>query len=293
VNDGRPEGAPDVDRREPAEPPPRPPLPLRRRDFGAAAARLLHVQALLTPERMQGPGFAYAFEPILRRLYPDRGRLAEAHERHAAYVATHPVMTGYLLGAAARLEEERARGGDMDASRIEALKRALASSLAAMADPLFWVVLRPLAGLVGVLGIALFGPADPLLPDVRVLLCPLLLLLTYNAVALPIRWRGIRAGYARAGSPGDILRSLRLADWRDVLERGGALLYGVLVMAVLAGLVMATRAPALGPGPLVWAMAPLALGFLIARALLRRAPSASVETSLVVLLLAAAASLVL
>ena len=293
MSDTRPEGAPEVDRRASAESAPREPLPLRRRDFGTASARLLHLQALLTPERMQGPGFAYAFEPILRRLYPDRGRLAEAHARHAAYVATHPVLAGYLLGAAARLEEARARGEDVAIARIEALKRALASSLAALGDPLFWVVLRPLAGLVGVLGIALFGPADPLLPDVRVLLCPLLLLLTYNAVALPIRWRGMRTGYALADAPGAIVRSLRLADWRDVLERGGALLYGVLVMSVAAGLQMATRASATSPGPLIAAVVPVALGFAAARAWLRRAPSASVETSLGVLLLAAAASLVL
>jgi hypothetical protein len=162
-----------------------------------------------------------------------------------------------------------------------------------MGDPLFWVVLRPLAGLVGVLGIALFGPADPSLPDVRVLLCPLLLLLTYNAVALPIRWRGVRAGYVGAGAPAEILRSLRLADWREALERGGALLYGALAMSVLAGLHAASRSPSGSVAPLAAAVVPLGLGFLAARAALRRAPSASVETGLWVMALAAAASLVI
>lgn len=280
-----------VDRRAPE--PPAVPEPLRGRDFAVASARLLHVQALLTPERMQGPGFAFAFEPILRRLYPDRPRQAEALVRHQAYVATHPLLAGYLLGAVAKAEEERARGRGVDGARIEALKRALASPLAAMGDPLFWVVLRPLAGLVGVLGIVLFGPADPSLPDARVLLCPLLLLLTYNAVALPIRWRGVRAGYAGAGAPAEILRALRLADWREALERGGAVLYGVLAMSVLAGLHATVGASSAGAAPLAVALGPVALGFLSARVSLRRAPSASVETALGVMALAAAASLVI
>jgi PTS system mannose-specific IID component len=286
----RPEDAADAQGVEP--PPPRAPESLRPRDFGFASARLLHVQALLTPERMQGPGFAFALDPILRRLYPDPGPRAEALARHTSYVSTHPVLAGYVLGAAARLEEDRARGGATDGPEIDALKRALASPLAAMGDPLFWVVLRPLAGLVGVLGIALFGPADPSLPDIRVLLCPLLLLLTYNAVALPIRWRGVRVGYAGAAAPAEILRSLRLADWRETLERGGALLYGALVMLVLFGIQVTTRSPT-GVGALIAGIGPLALGFVAARSLLRRSPSASVETSLAVLGLAAAASLAL
>ena len=61
-----------------AVPPPAPPRPLRARDLGAAGSRLLHLQALLTPDRMQGPGFAFALVPVLRRLYPDRDRFAES-----------------------------------------------------------------------------------------------------------------------------------------------------------------------------------------------------------------------
>lgn len=268
------------------------PRPLRGRDFGAASARLLHVQAILAPERMQGPGFAFALLPILKRLYPERARLAEALARHSAYVATHPVLAGFVLGAAAGLEERRAAGESVAPERIDAMKRALASPLAAMGDPFFWVTLRPLAGLVGVLGIALFGPADPSLPDARVLLCPFLLLLTYNAVAIPIRWRSVRAGYRAAERPAEILRALRLADGRDVLERGGALLYGALVTLLVAALAGATGGWDAYGAAAAAALAPLGLGFLAARAWLRRSPSASVEVALAVLALAAAVSLV-
>ncbi len=294
--DSRPEGAPaPIPARGPVPAPSTPaaPRPLRLRDLGAAAARLLHLQALLTPDRMQGPGFAFAMIPVLRRLYPDRDRLAEALARHTSYVATHPLLAGYVLGAAARLEAKRAAGQPMDGARIDAIKRALASPLAAWGDPFFWVVLRPLAGLVGVLGIAAFGPADPTAPDLRVLLCPLLLLLTYNALALPARWSGVGAGYASAETPGDVLRSLRLAEWREVLERGGAFLFGGLLALLGAGLHAAALAQGSGYGPVVAALVPLTLGFAAARAALRRRASANVEVAITLLALAGLASLAL
>jgi len=269
------------------------PLPLRARDLGAAASRLLHLQALLTADRMQGPGFAFAMVPVLRRLYPDRDRFAEAMGRHTAYVATHPIFSGYVLGAAARLEAKRAAGDPIDGARIDAMKRALASPLAAIGDPFFWVVLRPLSGLIAVLGIALFGAADPYEPDLRVLLCPLLLLLTYNAVALPTRWRGVGAGFAAAESPSSLLRALRFAEWREVFERCGALLYGALLALLAAGLHAATSAGGSGAGGLGAALVPLALGFTAARLLLRRGAAATVETALTVLTLATLVSLAL
>ncbi len=272
---------------------PAPPRPIRARDLGAAGSRLLHLQAMLTPDRMQGPGFAFSLVPVLRRLYPDRDRFAEALTRHTWYVATHPLLAGYVLGAAARLEAKRAAGEPIDGARIDALKRALASPLAAIGDPFFWVVLRPLSGLAGVLGIALFGAADPSAPDLRVLLCPLLLLLTYNAVALPTRWRGVGAGFAAAESPADLLRSLRFADWRELLERSGAFLYGALLALLAAGIHAATMAGGSGLGPVGAALLPLALGFIAARAFLRRGAAATVETALTVLVLAALVSLAL
>jgi mannose/fructose/N-acetylgalactosamine-specific phosphotransferase system component IID len=276
------------------EPPaPTPPQPLRARDLGTASARLLHLQAIMAPDRMQGPGFAFALIPVLRRLYPDRDRFGEALTRHTAYVATHPILAGYVLGAAARLEARRAAGEPIDGARIDAMKRALASPLAAIGDPLFWVALRPFAGLVGVLGIAIIGPPDPSLPDLRVLLCPLLLLLTYNALALPARWRGVREGFAGADSPADLLRSLRLGDWRDVIERGGAFLYGTLVALLGRGLEAASGSGGERLGSFGAALIPLALGFLAARLFLRRAASGTVEMALAVLVLAALASLAL
>ena len=284
---------------EPAEPPPvtpppvTPPEAIRGRDLGTAASRLLHVNAMLAPERMQGPGFAFAMIPVLRRLYPDRERLGEAIARHTAYVSTHPLLSGYVLGAAVGLEEKRAAGLPVDGARIDAIQRALASPLAAMGDPFFWVVVRPVAGLLGVLSIAFLRFGDPDLPDPRVLLCPFILLLTYNAVALPTRWRGAAVGYAAADRPAELLRTLRLGEWREVFERAGAFLFGVLVALVGAGIRVSTGSTLAGSGSLGMALVPLGLGFVAARIVLRRAPASTVETAGLLAVLAALGSLAL
>jgi mannose/fructose/N-acetylgalactosamine-specific phosphotransferase system component IID len=256
---------------------------VRGADLARATSRSLQIQALLTPERMQGPGFAFALVPALRRLYRSRQDLAHALTRHLAYFATHPVLSGYVLGAAARLEERRANGDPIEDEAIDQMKRALASPLAALGDPLFWSTLRPLAGLLGVLAISFPPSPDAVGPDLRVLLCPLFTLLAYNAVALPFRVTGVARGYAEADSPGALVRSLRLKEWRDLLARGGALGYGALLALVALALDLGSVSWGGGGRTRVTALLPLALGAGIGFAGLRRWPGRVVETGLLTL----------
>ena len=206
---------------------------IRRGDLARAASRCLHIQALLNPERMQGLGFGFAILPLLKRIYATREERGAALRRHIAYIATHPVLAGFVVGAAARLEERRAAGEPVSDAAIDTAKRALASPLAALGDPLFWVTLRPLAGLLGVITLLVLPPPDTGSPDFRVLLCPMLTLLTYNAVALPYRLFGVARGYADAERPAALLRSLHLAERNAVLERVSAFAFGAFL--VLAG----------------------------------------------------------
>jgi PTS system mannose-specific IID component len=262
-------------------------------DLARSTSRSIHLQALLTPERMQGPGFAFALLPALRRLYPDREALAAAMTRHMAYFATHPVLAGFAIGAAARLEERRAAGEPGRDEEIDERKRALASPLAALGDPLFWLTLRPLAGLVGVLAMVALEPPVANEPDLRVLACPLLTLLTYNAVALPFRIAGVARGYADADRPGVLVRSLHLAEWRGVLERAGAVAFGALI---------ALTATLLDLGSAGWggnsvarasALAPLVLGGIVGLAGLSRWPGRCVEIALAALGASAALAAIL
>ncbi len=268
---------------EPARVPPR----LRGDDLARATSRSLQIQALLTPERMQGPGFAFALLPALRRLYPARDDFARALSRHLAYFATHPILSGYVLGAAARLEERRAGGEPIDDARIDGLKRSLASPLAALGDPLFWVTLRPFAGLMGVLTVALLPPPESLGPDLRVLLCPLVTLLTYNALALPYRVSGVASGYAQADQPGALLRSLRLADWEGALARAGSLGYGALIALAAISLDLGAEQWGLNGRTRMAGAMPLLLGVFVGFLGLRRWPGRGVEVALGALLAAA------
>lgn len=268
---------------------PHPPLPIRKSDLGRATTRTVHIQALLQPERMQGLGFGFAMVPLLRRLYADPLERGAALRRHLAYFATHPILAGFVVGTAARLEERRAAGEPISDATIDGAKRAMASPLAALGDPLFWVTLRPLAGLVGVIALLVLPPPDSGAPDLRVLLCPLLLLLTYNAVALPYRLAGVARGYREGDRPAALLRSLQLSERNAVLERAGAFAFGALLAlaAIPPGVSGSVAAGvAAGGSAAAWTLVltPLALGAAVCGMGRGAAPGRPVEIGLVALL---------
>lgn len=254
-----------------------------RADIARAAARCFHIQALLNPERMQGLGFGFSILPLLRRLYAEPAELGAALRRHLAYFATHPVLAGFVVGAAARLEERRAAGEPISDETIDATKRALASPLAAIGDPLFWVTLRPLAGLAGVLALLLIPPPNAAMPDLRVLLCPLVVLLTYNAVALPYRFTGVARGYADGDRPAALLHSLQLSERNTLFERAGAFAFGAFL--VIAGSKLDVGASAGGGIGLqrTLVVAPLLLGGIVGIVGVRAWPGRPVEVALAAL----------
>jgi len=233
---------------------------------------------------MQGLGFGFALLPVIRRLYADPATRGVALRRHLRYFATHPVLSGFVLGAAARLEERRANGAPTSDDAIDSYKRALASPLAALGDPLFWVTLRPLAGLLGVLAVALLPRPAAGEPDLRSLLCPLVLVLTYNAVALPYRWIGVSRGYEHVDRPDVLLRSLRIPELTTFLERVGAFAFGALLVLFAVGLDVSSAAWGRQAGGRMLEVAPLLLGALVGFVGMRRWPGRSVEVGLVALL---------
>ena len=277
---------------EPADRAPSPPAvaSVRGSDLARAASRSLHIQSLLTPERMQGPGFAFALVPALRRLYPSREGLAEAVGRHLSYFATHPVLSGIAIGAAARLEERHAGGGAVSAAAIDTTKRALMGPLAALGDSFYWLTLRPFSGLVGVLGLSALALAGFPGPDWRVLACPLLTLLTYNAVALPMRIKGVARGYRAAHEPAALVRALHLAEWNAVFGAAGAFAYGVVLTLVLRSLDLGSGTWGYGASARAASATPLLVGAAIGYAGARRWPGRCVEVALAAIAVAFALS---
>jgi PTS system mannose-specific IID component len=263
---------------------------LRGSDLARVTSRSFYLQALFSAQRQQGLGFAFAFIPVIRRLYSGAEEQGKALARHLGFFGTHPVLAGYVLGVVARLEERRARGAPIEETQIEDVKRALASPLAALGDPLFWVTLRPLAGLAGILGMGILPLANPWGPDLRVLVCPLLALLTYNAVALRFRIAGVPRGYALADEPGKLLDSLKLVKLTHVLERASAFGFGVLVVLTLSVLARSADAASQGLAHIAFVLAPFVLGFLAAAFGLKRWPGRGVEIALAAALVALALS---
>ena len=125
--------------------------------------------------------------PALRALYPEREARLERLAEHTAYFNTQPTLASIALGAAARVEEERARGGAADAASMARLKSVLGSTLAALGDRLFWFSLRPLAAAIGVL-VAMTHPSRGW--------CAMALWLVYAVPHLTMRFGGVAWGYA-------------------------------------------------------------------------------------------------
>jgi mannose/fructose/N-acetylgalactosamine-specific phosphotransferase system component IID len=229
-------------------------------DLGRVALRSSLLQATWNYERQQGLGWAWSLEPALARLYADpvirRERLAE----HTAYFNTQPTLASVALGAVAGLEELRAQESSLDGDGVARVKAVLGSALAAIGDRLFWFTLRPLAACLGLV-LALSGSW----------MGALVMWLSYNALHLVIRWRGVDWGYRRG--PAVLGEGLKAGLETLVRRLGtvGSALIGVLmamllvpggeprqipfqlllVAGLMIGLLTATRAR---PTPSQWAL---------------------------------------
>lgn len=136
---------------------------------------------------MQSLGFVFAMVPVLRRLYPDPDERSARMAEHMEYFNTQPYFAAFVLGAAARREEDRATGRDPGADPGE-VKKTLMAPLGALGDSFFWGAVKPLAGVVAVA--ALMAGAW---------WAPLLYLALYNAVHIGMRAALLFAGYETGG----------------------------------------------------------------------------------------------
>lgn len=191
-------------------------------DLARVALRALLLQATWNYERQQGLGWAWSFQPVLERLYPDaevrRARLAE----HTAYFNTQPTMASIALGAVAQVEEERARGEGSDPEAANRVKGVLGSALAALGDRLFWFTLRPFVACIGVV-LALGGSW----------LGALAMWSCYNVAHLGIRFAGVGWGYRHGPRVLDQALRGRFEAAVRTLAVAGAALVGVLVAVAL------------------------------------------------------------
>ncbi|MFI6096428.1 PTS system mannose/fructose/sorbose family transporter subunit IID [Lentzea sp. NPDC051213] len=95
-------------------------------------------------ERMQGLGFAYAMEPVLRRLYPEKQDYVQGLQRHMQFFNTSVLVGGPLiLGSTIALEEARSP------ESAEGTKVALMGPLAGIGDTLVFAIYNSIIFTVG------------------------------------------------------------------------------------------------------------------------------------------------
>lgn len=166
---------------------------------------------------MQSLGFAFAIGPALKKLYPDRAAYEARLRLHMDYFNTQPYLASFILGAAVRMEEERATGRN-EGGDVSGLKAALMAPLGALGDSFFWGALKPLAAVVAV-ALLMTG----------YWWAPLLFLTVYNV------WHvGLRAGLLFRGyrSGGD---AVALMAWYGFMK--WAKRFKVITLSVLGGII--------------------------------------------------------
>jgi mannose/fructose/N-acetylgalactosamine-specific phosphotransferase system component IID len=156
---------------------PRPPL--------ALVAAVFFLQAAWNYPRMQALGFAACMAAVTRRVGEGGRDLSRSLHRHLGVFNTNPVLAPWVIGAAARMEEERALRGRPTEAEIVRFKDALAVHLARLGDALVWSAIRPLAAAVGVL-LALLGGSYA---------AAVVYWVSYNAAQVTLRIQGLSAGY--------------------------------------------------------------------------------------------------
>jgi mannose PTS system EIID component len=175
--------------------------------------RSFFIQASWSYDRLQSLGFAFALIPILRRLYPDREEFAGRLAAHMEYFNTQPYLASFVLGAAARAEEDRASGRNAAADVVE-LKKNLMAPLGALGDSFFWGSLKPFAASAAV-AVLLAGAWWS----------PLLVLVLYNIAHVGLRLSLVFVGYETGG---DVVALMSRYNFTRLARR-----YKVLSLAII------------------------------------------------------------
>lgn len=192
---------------------------IRRRDLAQIFFRSFVVQGSWNFRKMLALGFCYAALPICNRLYKDDPRRQiEFVRRHLEFFNIHPYFAGWCLGAVAKLEEQYYQQDWPDEKPILLFKNRLSGILSAIGDRLFWNLVKPFAGLLGVLAALIAGP-----------FAIFLFLLLFNFPHIYYRFKGVVLGYTKGF---DIVSKTSFRHYNkyfNMLAFGGAILTGTLL----------------------------------------------------------------
>lgn len=166
---------------------------------------------------MQSLGFAYAIEPVLKKLSPDGAEYEARLRRHMEYFNTQPYLASFILGAVVRMEETQA--ADVNESHdVAGLKSALMAPLGALGDSFFWGALKPLAAVAAV-ALIMNG----------YWWAPLLFLVFYNSWHLGLRAAMLFWGY---NSNGNAVALMARFSFMKMAKR-----FKVITLVLLGGMI--------------------------------------------------------
>jgi len=169
-------------------------------DLFGVFMRSLLIQASWSFERMQSLGFAYAVEPVLKKLYPDRAEYESRLKLHLDYFNTQPYLASFILGAVVRMEQDRAAGEKLE-SDAHGLKASLMAPLGALGDSFFWGSLKPFAVVIAA-GLVIAGSWW----------APILFLAIYNIWHIALRAGSLMRGFKSGGDIIDLMASYRFTS---------------------------------------------------------------------------------
>jgi len=174
------------------------------------------IQASWSFDHLQSLGFAYAIQPVLRKLYPDKAEYESRLRAHMEYFNTQPYLASFILGAVARMEQDRASGRN-SSEDVSSLKTALMAPLGALGDSFFWGALKPFSAVVAVS-----------LLMANAWWAPFFFLILFNIVHVGLRVEMLFHGFMSAGDAAELIAHYHLAKM--------AKLFKTVALTVLGGI---------------------------------------------------------
>lgn len=188
------------------------------------ALRSLFLEASWNNEGQQNLGLAASIDPALQKIHQSPDSLRAARERALGFFNTNPIASGLAIGALIKMEEE-VTAGLVAVSERDRVEQNLTRTLAAMGDSIFWQSWLPMCCLATVWAVL----------SLDFWWTPLLLPVTFCALAVPVRFIGLYLGYRSGRKIFDLLFKLKIQVYARTLKRTVALLVGASTVTLVHG----------------------------------------------------------
>lgn len=205
-----------------------------RKELMSVFWRSFTINASYQYERQMNQGFVYSLTPVINKLYDKKEDRVEALQRHSEFFNVTPMVSPFVMGITAAMEEENANDESFDAKSISAVKSALMGPLSGIGDSVFWGTLRPLAAGIAC-SLALAGNA----------VAPVLFYVLFNVFNVACRYFGLFKGYELGTS---LLSKMAASGIMQKVFLGASIIGMLVIGAMTASMVSVNLALAIGEG---------------------------------------------